>query len=39
MPEYEKAVHKKNSSGKYSDDLNFESEELLILEGTAFINF
>ena len=39
MPEYEKAVHKKNSSGKYSDDLNFESEELLILEGTAHINF
>jgi hypothetical protein len=39
MPAYEKAVHKKISAGKYSDDLNFESEELLIMEGTAFINF
>lgn len=40
MPEYERAVLRQNTaSGLPMDYLQFDSEELMIMEGTAFLDF
>lgn len=40
MPEYERAVLRRNQSHNLPiDDLNFSAEEILVVEGSSYLNF